>query len=59
MIEPSESLPEEVFETTMTMETPKKQEVLKPEFLYHASINRNISEFEPRAESIRDPSEGA
>lgn len=30
----------------------------KPKFLYHGSSNRNITLFEPRAESIRDPLEG-
>jgi len=59
MIESGESLVEEITETPMVIETPKKQEVLKPEFLYHASTNRSISQFEPRAESIRDANEGA
>ncbi len=27
-------------------------------FLYHASSNKNIAEFEPRAESVRHPEEG-
>lgn len=31
----------------------------KPKILYHASQNRNIDYFEPRAESIRDPEEGS
>jgi len=31
---------------------------MKPKILYHASSNRNIKEFEPRAESVRDPNEG-
>jgi hypothetical protein len=35
----------------------EKQE--KPEFLYHASSNKNISEFEPRKEKVRDPEEGS
>ena len=30
----------------------------KPPFLYHASANREIKTFEPRAKSIRDPEEG-
>lgn len=30
----------------------------KPLFLYHGSQNKNIRLFEPRAESIRDPTEG-
>lgn len=30
----------------------------KPTHLYHASQNREIAEFEPRAETVRDPSEG-
>ncbi len=30
----------------------------KPQFLYHASPNRDIQEFEPRAQSVRDPKEG-
>lgn len=34
----------------------EKQE--KPEFLYHASDNKNIDELEPRNEKVRDPKEG-
>lgn len=30
----------------------------KPPALYHASANRDITEFEPRANSIRNPNEG-
>lgn len=30
----------------------------RPPFLYHASSNRNIEKFEPRAKNIRDPKEG-
>lgn len=30
----------------------------KPAVLYHASQNRNVTVFEPRAETIRDPNEG-
>lgn len=30
----------------------------KPLFLYHASANREIEKFEPRAKKIRDPEEG-
>lgn len=30
----------------------------KPGFLYHGSSSRNITLFEPRAESVRDPHEG-
>lgn len=30
----------------------------KPKYLYHASQNRNIEIFEPRAISVRDPNEG-
>lgn len=30
----------------------------KPPFLYHASANREIKTFEPRAKSVRDPEEG-
>lgn len=30
----------------------------KPEYLYHASPNKNIDVFEPRAETVRDPNEG-
>lgn len=33
-------------------------EVEKPAILYHASANRDIEEFEPRAEKYRDPHEG-
>ncbi len=36
--------------------SPEKKE--KPPFLYHASSNRNIEKFEPRAKSIRDSEEG-
>lgn len=32
--------------------------MIKPPKLYHASQNRNIEMFEPRAESIRDANEG-
>ncbi len=41
-----------------SVEIPIKQESLKPEFLFHASPNRSIDEFEPRAVSVRDPREG-
>ncbi len=34
----------------------EKQE--KPEFLYHASSNKDVKEFEPRREKVRDPEEG-
>lgn len=37
--------------------SPEKKE--KPKFLYHASSNREIENFEPRAESVRDPEEGS
>ena len=30
----------------------------KPPFLYHASANKEIKTFEPRAKSVRDPKEG-
>lgn len=30
----------------------------KPEILYHASPRRDIEEFQPRAETVRDPEEG-
>ena len=36
--------------------SPEKKE--KPHFLYHASSNREIEKFEPRAESFRDANEG-
>ncbi len=36
--------------------SPKKKK--KPLFLYHASANREIENFEPRAKSTRDPEEG-
>lgn len=36
--------------------SPEKKE--KPPFLYHASANREIENFEPRAKSVRDPEEG-
>lgn len=39
-------------------ETLENPEVEKPKFLYHASTNRNIEEFEPRRGSYRDPTEG-
>ena len=35
-----------------------KQEIEKPPFLYHASANRDVKEFEPRVESYRDVDEG-
>ncbi|RJR26795.1 hypothetical protein C4561_03365 [candidate division WWE3 bacterium] len=38
--------------------TPALKERLKPAVLYHASRNRNIEVFEPRAESVRHPEEG-
>ena len=31
----------------------------KPKFLYHTSQNHDIGVLEPRAESVRDPNEGA
>lgn len=34
-------------------------EVEKPPFLYHASSNRSVEIFEPRAESFRDADEGS
>lgn len=44
------------------MENPEKnfipEQKEKPAILYHASPNKEIEEFEPRAESIRDPDEG-
>jgi len=43
----------------MSIENPEfKIEIEKPEILYHASENKNIQEFEPRAESVRDKNEG-
>jgi len=36
----------------------ENKELDKPKFLYHSSSNSEITEFEPRAESIRDPEEG-
>ena len=35
-----------------------KVEIEKPEVLYHASSSKDIEEFEPREESVRDPNEG-
>lgn len=32
--------------------------VAKPQILYHSSPDHNITLFEPRADSIRDPAEG-
>ncbi len=49
---------QEIVSPDVVMEAPKGPEILKPAFLYHASDDINISEFEPRAESIRDPAEG-
>jgi len=37
-------------------DSPEQEE--KPPFLYHASPNREINEFEPRVETFRDPEEG-
>lgn len=31
----------------------------KPPILYHASVRRDIAEFQPRQETVRDPNEGA
>ncbi len=46
----------------MTNELPEvsfqKIELEKPAVLYHASSNKDITEFEPRAETVRDPNEG-
>lgn len=36
----------------------ENKEIPRPKFLYHASSNKNISVFEPRNQSIRDPGEG-
>ncbi|MBT4722811.1 DUF4202 family protein [Candidatus Falkowbacteria bacterium] len=36
--------------------SPEKKE--RPRFLYHASANKGIESFEPRAENVRDPEEG-
>jgi len=58
MFESEEIATEEPVEAPLPIETTQIQEILKPEFLYHASSNSNIAEFEPRTESIRDPSEG-
>ncbi len=30
----------------------------KPPYLYHASVNRDVEEFEPKAETVRHPEEG-
>lgn len=35
---------------------PEKKD--RPKFLYHASANREIETFEPRAKNVRDPEEG-
>lgn len=45
----------------LVAKSPEEQaspEAPKPEVLYHASSRRDIQEFEPRQESIRDPLEG-
>ena len=39
-------------------EHPEIQDIDKPKELYHASPDRNIAIFEPRAEGVRDPDEG-
>lgn len=39
-------------------ETLMSNETLKPRYLYHASPNRDIDIFEPRAESVRNREEG-
>ena len=36
----------------------QKVEKEKPAVLYHASSSKDIEEFKPRAESVRDPNEG-
>lgn len=36
----------------------RKTEIEKPAILYHASPNRDVAEFESRAETTRDPNEG-
>ncbi len=43
---------------TEEVETMINNETEKPPFLFHASSNRDIAEFEPRARSIRHPDEG-
>lgn len=55
--EPDEETQETV-PVDVAMEAPRKPEILKPDLLYHASSDTGILEFEPRAESTRDPSEG-
>lgn len=42
----------------MQNETNPSQEQKKPQFLYHASPNTKITTFEPRAQSVRDETEG-
>lgn len=43
----------------MSLENPEqKSEIEKPPVLYHASLNKDVKEFEPRAETFRDPEEG-
>ena len=37
---------------------PERHEQPKPDVLFHASADRGIREFEPRADKIRDPLEG-
>ncbi len=36
----------------------QKPEIEKPSVLYHASRSKNVTEFEPRAETVRIPEEG-
>lgn len=40
------------------MNSEHERESEKPPFFYHASPNREIARFEPRAESVRDENEG-
>lgn len=42
----------------MDTEVDKKNEIIKPSILYHASANTNIEEFEPRNRKVRDVKEG-
>ncbi|MFA6252685.1 MAG: hypothetical protein WCV69_00225 [Patescibacteria group bacterium] len=45
------------FEQNFPTNEPSREKE-RPPILYHASVRRDITEFEPRAESVREPKEG-
>ena len=58
MMRYNESILSSTENPSLNTECPKSSETEKPPYLFHASSNRNVKEFEPRAESIRHPDEG-